>query len=635
MKSNEEYLDELLKAMEPDGNKASFDESPQGSVPEEDTQTEKNTQIAEDTQEDNIQKEEEQEPAWEEEMPQAENEGEGFIQQRVQEEEEVQAAEVPAAPLPVAKPEELSDRMEEEKEALQGETQGAEPSQAGPKELAAGGEMAEDDLSPNSLEQLMAEIQQSSQNFDGIDFPEEDILSEESIDALLNEVNNSANTQDTQNIASVEEEKLSDSDWDNQDELSDIDALLNEADNNEAVDSEALPPEEEQIFSMEDLDSLLEDRSPNKAVQQEGKKKRGKKVKKASNDDSIQEVDDTQEKSGIGKFLSLLFEEEPDELDPEEAGNMNLSEENKEILSELDKEGARKKKVKPAKKGKEKSKKKKDEQNAEEGGTKKKVKKAPKPKKEKKPKQEENKEEQPQVQQKPEKRLPKKRVITTTIFAASLLAAILLLEFLIPPIFTLTTARNAYDQEEYKTAYQEFYGESRGEGDEERFQSSRAIMKMQTNLDSYNSFLKIGDEVKALHYLIEGVHVKDDVYALAGSYGATAEVDQVYMEILATLSADYGLTEEDAYALIEEKSDLVYTKKLQAIVSGTEYVDDSAVSKEISQEDRLPEEEEMFQTVMEEEALQTEAEEEPAMPSEEEIVPQTEEDEQILQITAE
>ena len=160
-------------------------------------------------------------------------------------------------------------------------------------------------------------------------------------------------------------------------------------------------------------------------------------------------------------------------------------------------------------------------------------------------------------------------------------------------------------------------------------------MKMQTNLDSYNSFLKIGDEVKALHYLIEGVHVKDDVYALAGSYGATAEVDQVYMEILATLSADYGLTEEDAYALIEEKSDLVYTKKLQAIVSGTEYVDDSAVSKEISQEDRLPEEEEMFQTVMEEEALQTEAEEEPAMPSEEEIVPQTEEDEQILQITAE
>ena len=78
----------------------------------------------------------------------------------------------------------------------------------------------------------------------------------------------------------------------------------------------------------------------------------------------------------------------------------------------------------------------------------------------------------------------------------------------------------------------------------------------------------------------------------------TADVEKVYMEILAILSADYGLTQEDALEIIEEKSDLVYTKKLQAIVNGTEYVESSA--SEISQEDMLPEEEEIFQEPIQE-----------------------------------
>ena len=164
-------------------------------------------------------------------------------------------------------------------------------------------------------------------------------------------------------------------------------------------------------------------------------------------------------------------------------------------------------------------------------------------------------------------------------------------------MYTLSGARAAYVQENYKEAYQEFYGETLNEGDQERFQSSRAVMRMQTNLDSYYSFLEIGDEVKALHSLIEGVHVKDDVYALAGSYNATSEVEKVYMEVLAILSSNYGLTEQDALEIIAEKSDLIYTRKLQAIANGTEYTEGSAL--EISQEDMLPEEQELFQQTAE------------------------------------
>ena len=69
------------------------------------------------------------------------------------------------------------------------------------------------------------------------------------------------------------------------------------------------------------------------------------------------------------------------------------------------------------------------------------------------------------------------------------------------------------------------------------------------------------------------------------------------MEVLAILSSNYGLTEQDALEIIAEKSDLIYTRKLQAIANGTEYAEGSAL--EISQEDMLPEEQELFQQTAE------------------------------------
>lgn len=448
-------------------------------------------------------------------------------------------------------------------------------------EMTGEPEMDGDDLSASSLEQLMAEIQESSQDFEELDFESDDIMSEESIDDLLNTAKE--NGRQAEDAVPIEEDDFLSMDLDDHEEVSDIKKLLDMADNNEIIDDSEIPVGEEQILSMEDLDSLLEDRS-------EGDEAEAPKEKKWIKAD---QSSDGEAKSGFGKFLSLLFEEEPEDMEPEEAGNMKLSEENRDILSQIDKENKSKKKAKPKK---EKNKKKKGEaEEGEEKDTKKKAKKAPKLKKGKKPKKEKPIKEE--VHEKPEKLLPKKKVVVTSIFAASILIAILLLEFFLPPLYTLTIAREAYSRQEYDTAYHDFYGEKLNEGDEERFQTSRAVMRMQTNLDSYNSFLKMGDEVKALHFLIEGVHVKDDVYVLAENYGAAAEVDAVYTEILAILSSNYGLAEEDARALINEKSDLVYTKKLQAIVGGTEYTESTVVPTEISQEDMLPEEEEIVQMV--------------------------------------
>lgn len=122
---------------------------------------------------------------------------------------------------------------------------------------------------------------------------------------------------------------------------------------------------------------------------------------------------------------------------------------------------------------------------------------------------------------------------------------------------------------------------------------------MQLYLDRYETYQRLADKEKALHSLLEGVKVKDDVYELAGTYGAIGEVEPVYVQILGLLSSDFGLTEEDAVALVSEKSDLTYTKKLQAVISGVPYVETELAPEEPEAappvEDLLPEEESLLQ----------------------------------------
>ena len=56
---------------------------------------------------------------------------------------------------------------------------------------------------------------------------------------------------------------------------------------------------------------------------------------------------------------------------------------------------------------------------------------------------------------------------------------------------------------------------------------------------------------------------------------------------------DYHLSEEEATSIVEEASDAVYTRKLEAVVEGKTYIDES--SNQMNQNDMLPEEEVLFQ----------------------------------------
>ena len=69
----------------------------------------------------------------------------------------------------------------------------------------------------------------------------------------------------------------------------------------------------------------------------------------------------------------------------------------------------------------------------------------------------------------------------------------------------------------------------------------------------------------AIHSLLEGVHIKFDVFGKAEELGILSQVSAVYDKILEILNSTYHITEEEALELIDEKSDAVYTRKLEAI----------------------------------------------------------------------
>ena len=432
------------------------------------------------------------------------------------------------------------------------------------------------------LAQLMAEMQEEASEvvedaFDGIS-----LMSEDSIDALLDAAKDTSSSAVTETISN--ETPVAD-------DIAEIEALLGMSDSGEVLDENAallqmleeagsFTPEVEEVREMDvsELDSLL---SANSAEAKESSEEEETLVKEEK---EKKEKKPLKMKDFFGKILSVLVEEVPEETVADK-DRLNLSDENKEILEELDKEDSKKIKAK--------EKKAKIEKKQQE----KKAKKEEKAKiaQERKLKRTLNKKDKPVVKpDSKEKKLPRKRVIVTFAFAFSVLAAILVVVIVVPSVLSLGRARSAFDKGEYLAAYKEYYGQKLPEEDEKKFQAATTVLQMKSNLDGYHNYLKLGNEMYALHSLLEGVHVRDEVFGKAQEFDILSEVSKIYNEILGLLSGEYQLSEEEALELVKEESDVTYTKKLQALTEGTKVEVMKETTEEVSQDNLLPEEEELF-----------------------------------------
>ena len=262
-------------------------------------------------------------------------------------------------------------------------------------------------------------------------------------------------------------------------------------------------------------------------------------ILKAAGADIVEEPEQKKEKKGFfAKLLDLFTEEDEEE---EESDQLQLSDENKKILEEMD-----------GKNGKKKEKKQKKEK---------------KPKKEKQPKkpkkEKPKKEAAPAV---PEKKLSPKKIIPIVVVCISLGAVILIVGNFLTEYMSKRSGREAYYAGDYQTCYQNLFGRELNETEQVMYSKSESILTIRMWLREYEVFVNEGSELEALDSLLQAVHDYPSLLDYATQWNAQDEVTSAFGEILNILSEKYQLSQEEAQAIADISDDVEYTKNVMMVL---------------------------------------------------------------------
>lgn len=276
----------------------------------------------------------------------------------------------------------------------------------------------------------------------------------------------------------------------------------------------------------------------------------GKVSGKAGSDDGAEEGKKKPEKKKglFAKLLEALTKDDEDENAVPEEGDTKLSDENKQILSEIDAEdeGGKGKKKKKEKKPKEKKEKK------------------PKPKKEKKPKKE------PDPNDKLPK-IPKKYKIRTIAFATTVLAAALVLTVLLPSVAVMKQARNAYYERDYKNAFFSMYGKKLNDSDQLIYDRSKLIILLDRKYESYEQYKAMDMQENALDALLNGISRYESLKAEGEHLGVLEDLDATRAKITEALMNDFGISEQKALEIISYPP-ADYSAAIRAAIAGESYI---------------------------------------------------------------
>ena len=520
-------------------------------------------------------------------------------------------------------------------------------------------ESALDDFSLDDL--ALEESESADGEMDGL-------MSEEDIDRLLS--GDLSDGEDGVDDFALEETGESDEDlsallagMDHDEDLSEIGDLLAESDHGVSPDDDMLAMLEgvdgggDSSFDFFESDEAakeaesIRELTPEEIAAREGgvkpgkeKKKRkklfGKKKKKGGDEEAATEetgdeleslLAETSEqepeaeekgekKPGVfARFMNFLLEADEDE-DPVAAevladndGEMGtVTDENRALLDELDEEDkkGKKKKKKDKKKGK-KGKGGEEGEEAAEGEEEE----SKKPKKKKKKEKKKKQEEEVDLFAPPEKKLSKKKVITVFMFCGTIAACIVLLSSFLPVYMEKRDAQMAYDHQDYAQVYDLLYGKDLNEQDEILFQRSNLILQMNRKLSSYENYGNLDMRLESLNALISGVARYQEILPEAETYNVVGEVSGIYGQILERLSADFGVSEQDALEIIVIEDDVTYSQRLEAIINGAVYSEEVPAGRQ----DVLPEEEEIIERL---DGLETETAEEQSADMQEEMSPE-------------
>lgn len=351
-----------------------------------------------------------------------------------------------------------------------------------------------------------------------------------------------------------------------------MDLLSSEGDFSDIGDMLKADEDNTTLADVNDTSDMDLNASETSAAEEEGMtegRKRKKKEKKAK---------DGEEKKGFfQKVSSFLFgddEEEEKTPKPVKAATAapsieDLSDENLQILQELegspdaaaepetptaDEEDEKEKKKREKAEKKAQAKKEKEEKKAQ-AKKEKEAKKAQKVKKPKPPKEPDN-----------TPPLPKKPVVLIFVMAASFLALVLVGTNLFGYSHSMNEAKLAYDLGDYKLAYTQVSGLEIKEDDMDTYQKYCIMANAGGEYNAYQTFMAQGIYDMALDSLIRTIGRCDKYSEDAANYGCANELMNVRNQAVGAL-AGFGLTEERAMELyaVDEREE--YSAELYAVLA--------------------------------------------------------------------
>ncbi len=268
------------------------------------------------------------------------------------------------------------------------------------------------------------------------------------------------------------------------------------------------------------------------------------------------------------KIISMLMEEEEE---PENE-DIPLSDENQEILRDLDQEKGAGGKGKKAKKAKKPAKKKE------------KKKKAPKPAKPPKPKKP-KKEPEPYAG----KKITFKKALPILLLGATVGAVVFIFVNLAVDFSVKQEAAEAYKNGDYETCYKNLYGKKLSDEQAQMYGKAESILYMEQECRKYDIVMQYGTEVQALDSLLQTVNEYPAVHEYAAQCEALPEVEEIYARIISILFDRYGITEDQAKEIAAIGSSIEYTRAVTAVAEGKGYGAGSTPAVPLQPED-VPEE---------------------------------------------
>lgn len=284
----------------------------------------------------------------------------------------------------------------------------------------------------------------------------------------------------------------------------------------------------------------------------------------ALTEEDTAKADKKQKKGFFKKLVSVLFgESEEDELTAEEATSEaavppedleNMSEENRQILEELNAAGKAKEEDKPEDK----------EDNKKEKKSKKEKKQ--KPKKEKKPKEKKEKKPKKPKEVDLSPPLPRKPVILIFVMGISVILLVLLLSNLSGYSVNLSGAKDAYASQDYVEAYNKLAGAKIKEQDKTFYEKVALLASVQVELENGDALYNAKQYQMALDSYVCALGRYDANSAKAEEYNIKEANDVLAEQIAAQLAERFSVSTDTAREIYVIKDRKEYTNRIYEIV---------------------------------------------------------------------